>query len=91
MQTTLITRHNKTVVLEPHEGNVAGVPYAIDITIDGNKHRNAAQIVSSYGGHVWSLREIKGFCTRYSTIEFGEGYTAEQCYNQLVEHLRNGN
>lgn len=89
MQTTLITKHNKTVILEPHEGSIAGVPYSVDITVDGNKHRNAAVIVSSYGGHVWSLREIKDFCSRYSTIEFGEGYTVEQCYNQLVEHIRN--
>lgn len=91
MQTTLITKNNRRIVLEPHEGFMVGVSYTVDIIVDGKTYHNAAHIISSYGGHVWALREIKGFCSRYGIIESGEGYTVEQCYNQLVEHLRNGN
>lgn len=88
MQTTLITKHNHKVVLEPHNGYIAGIPCSIDITVDSVKHRNAAVIVDTYTGLAWTIREIKGFCNRHTTIEQCDATSIEQCFNQIVEYLR---
>lgn len=88
MQTT-ITKRNRIVVLEPHNGTIAGIPCSIDISVDKIKHRNAAVIVDTYTGFAWTIREIKGLCARHTTIEHCDATTIAQCFNQIVEYIRN--
>lgn len=90
MQTTLITKHNHKVVLEPHNAHINGVALSIDISLDGINHRNAAAVVhSGASNYSWSIREIKGLCHRHSTIGNSKAESPQQCFNQIVEYVRN--